>query len=231
MASLQLLRVYFGGVNDIMTSVSIPVSILLVFLSFSVCSSSASPHAQAPPPPHLPTPACLHDLDSSAVLVYFSSCIWKIFMFTLNLVIIIRLQVPRLALRRRLSALKGGVSRPAAWRHRPISFLCYILSVSTLRPLACRVRSLWLVEVQGGQQPYSYILLHLLSCLLWSISDQSTSWCSDATFPVCILKMKAWNNQKQKHKQNTLLITDNKLIDLSHRLDSITLKNCWTSKL
>uniref|UniRef100_A0A3B4FXI1 Phosphatidylserine decarboxylase n=1 Tax=Pundamilia nyererei TaxID=303518 RepID=A0A3B4FXI1_9CICH len=31
------------------------------------------------------------------------------------------------------------VSRPAAWRHRPISFLCYILSVSTLRPLACRV--------------------------------------------------------------------------------------------
>ncbi|XP_006782281.1 phosphatidylserine decarboxylase proenzyme, mitochondrial isoform X1 [Neolamprologus brichardi] len=50
-----------------------------------------------------------------------------------------RLQVPRLALRRRLSALKGGVSRPAAWRHRPISFLCYILSVSTLRPLACRV--------------------------------------------------------------------------------------------
>lgn len=152
-------------------------------------------------------------------------------MFTLNLVIIIRLQVPRLALRHRLSALKGGVSRPAAWRHRPISFLCYILSVSTLRPLACRVRSLWLVEVQGGQQPYSYILLHLLSCLLWSISDQSTSWCSDATFPVCILKMKAWNNQKQKHKQNTLLITDNKLIDLSHRLDSITLKNCWTSKL
>lgn len=229
MASLQLLRVYFGGVNDIMTSVSIPVRILLVFLSFSVCSSSASPHAQAPPSPHLPTPACLHDLDSSAVLVYFF--IWKIFMFTLNLVIIIRLQVPRLALRHRLSALKGGVSRPAAWRHRPISFLCYILSVSTLRPLACRVRSLWLVEVQGGQQPYSYILLHLLSCLLWSISDQSTSWCSDATFPVCILKMKAWNNQKQKHKQNTLLITDNKFIDLSHRLDSITLKNCWTSKL
>lgn len=71
MASLQLLRVYFGGVNDIMTSVSIPVRILLVFLSFSVCSSSASPHAQAPPSPHLPTPACLHDLDSSAVLVYF----------------------------------------------------------------------------------------------------------------------------------------------------------------
>lgn len=93
-------------------------------------------------------------------------------MFTLNLVIIIRLQVPRLALRRRLSALKGGVSRPAAWRHRPISFLCYILSVSTLRPLACRVRSLWLVEVHCGQQPYLYILLHLLSCLLWSMSDQ-----------------------------------------------------------
>ncbi|CAI5665943.1 phosphatidylserine decarboxylase proenzyme, mitochondrial isoform X4 [Oreochromis niloticus] len=50
-----------------------------------------------------------------------------------------RLQVPRLALRRRLTALKGGVSRPATWRHRPISFLCYILSVSALRPLACRV--------------------------------------------------------------------------------------------
>ncbi|XP_042365713.1 phosphatidylserine decarboxylase proenzyme, mitochondrial isoform X2 [Plectropomus leopardus] len=49
------------------------------------------------------------------------------------------LQVPRLALRHRLSVLSGGVSRPAPWRRRPISFLCYVLSVSTLRPLAKRV--------------------------------------------------------------------------------------------
>uniref|UniRef100_UPI0037E81AD4 phosphatidylserine decarboxylase proenzyme, mitochondrial isoform X3 n=1 Tax=Semicossyphus pulcher TaxID=241346 RepID=UPI0037E81AD4 len=47
--------------------------------------------------------------------------------------------VPRLALRRRLGALSGGASRPAPWRRRPIAFLCYILSVSALRPLAKRV--------------------------------------------------------------------------------------------
>ncbi|XP_029986338.1 phosphatidylserine decarboxylase proenzyme, mitochondrial-like isoform X3 [Sphaeramia orbicularis] len=50
-----------------------------------------------------------------------------------------RLQVPRLALRRRLNALSGGVSRPAHWRRRPIAFLCYVLSVNALRPLANRV--------------------------------------------------------------------------------------------
>ncbi|XP_044190215.1 phosphatidylserine decarboxylase proenzyme, mitochondrial isoform X1 [Thunnus albacares] len=50
-----------------------------------------------------------------------------------------RLQVPRLALRRRLNALSGGVCRPAPWRRRPIAFLCYALSVSALRPLANRV--------------------------------------------------------------------------------------------
>uniref|UniRef100_A0A3B5A389 Phosphatidylserine decarboxylase proenzyme, mitochondrial n=1 Tax=Stegastes partitus TaxID=144197 RepID=A0A3B5A389_9TELE len=44
------------------------------------------------------------------------------------------------ALRRRLSALSGGVCRPAPWRRRPISFLCYVLSVNALRPLASRVR-------------------------------------------------------------------------------------------
>ncbi|XP_018518635.1 phosphatidylserine decarboxylase proenzyme, mitochondrial isoform X2 [Lates calcarifer] len=49
------------------------------------------------------------------------------------------LQVPRLALRQRLSVLSGGVCRPAHWRRRPIAFLCYVLSVSTLRPLANRV--------------------------------------------------------------------------------------------
>ncbi|XP_042251234.1 phosphatidylserine decarboxylase proenzyme, mitochondrial isoform X3 [Thunnus maccoyii] len=49
------------------------------------------------------------------------------------------LQVPRLALRRRLNALSGGVCRPAPWRRRPIAFLCYALSVSALRPLANRV--------------------------------------------------------------------------------------------
>ncbi|KAI3362530.1 hypothetical protein L3Q82_012831 [Scortum barcoo] len=49
-----------------------------------------------------------------------------------------RLQVPRLALRRRLSVLSGGVCRPAPWRRRPITFLCYVLSVSALRPLANR---------------------------------------------------------------------------------------------
>ncbi|KAM9306207.1 phosphatidylserine decarboxylase proenzyme, mitochondrial isoform 2-T2 [Pholidichthys leucotaenia] len=49
------------------------------------------------------------------------------------------LRVPRLALRRRLGALSGSVRRPAPWRHRPIAFLCYVLSVSALRPLASRV--------------------------------------------------------------------------------------------
>ncbi|KAM3600584.1 uncharacterized protein V6R79_025451 [Siganus canaliculatus] len=49
------------------------------------------------------------------------------------------LQVPRLALRRRLSALRGGVSHNTPWRRRPISFLYYVLSVSALRPLANRV--------------------------------------------------------------------------------------------
>ncbi|XP_022624135.1 phosphatidylserine decarboxylase proenzyme, mitochondrial isoform X2 [Seriola dumerili] len=49
------------------------------------------------------------------------------------------LQVPRLALRHRLSVLSGGVCRPAPWRRRPITFLCYILSVGALRPLANRV--------------------------------------------------------------------------------------------
>ncbi|XP_068562921.1 phosphatidylserine decarboxylase proenzyme, mitochondrial isoform X3 [Cebidichthys violaceus] len=49
------------------------------------------------------------------------------------------LQVPRLSLRRRLSVLSGGVSRPIPWRRRPIAFLCYALSVSALRPLAKRV--------------------------------------------------------------------------------------------
>ncbi|XP_031177423.1 phosphatidylserine decarboxylase proenzyme, mitochondrial isoform X3 [Sander lucioperca] len=50
-----------------------------------------------------------------------------------------RLQVPRLALRRRLSVLRGGVSRPTPWRRRPLAFLCYVLSLSALRPWAKRV--------------------------------------------------------------------------------------------
>ncbi|XP_062414840.1 phosphatidylserine decarboxylase proenzyme, mitochondrial isoform X5 [Pungitius pungitius] len=49
------------------------------------------------------------------------------------------LQVPRVALRRRLSALSGAASRPIPWRRRPIAFLCYVLSVGALRPLAKRV--------------------------------------------------------------------------------------------
>lgn len=49
--------------------------------------------------------------------------------------------MPRLALRHRLSALSVGVCRSAPWRRRPIAFLCYALSVSTLRPLANRVRA------------------------------------------------------------------------------------------
>ncbi|KAK1883405.1 Phosphatidylserine decarboxylase proenzyme mitochondrial [Dissostichus eleginoides] len=51
----------------------------------------------------------------------------------------IRLLMPRLALRHRLSALSGRVSRSAPWRRRPIAFLCYFLSVRALRPLAKRV--------------------------------------------------------------------------------------------
>nr|XP_046231606.1 phosphatidylserine decarboxylase proenzyme, mitochondrial isoform X3 [Scatophagus argus] len=49
------------------------------------------------------------------------------------------LQAPRLALRRHLSALSGGVCRPTSWRRRPIAFLCYVLSASALRPMANRV--------------------------------------------------------------------------------------------
>ncbi|XP_073334258.1 phosphatidylserine decarboxylase proenzyme, mitochondrial isoform X2 [Pagrus major] len=49
------------------------------------------------------------------------------------------LQVPRSALRRHLSTLSGGVSRTTPWRRRPLAFLCYVLSVSTLRPPANRV--------------------------------------------------------------------------------------------
>ncbi|XP_038563206.1 phosphatidylserine decarboxylase proenzyme, mitochondrial isoform X3 [Micropterus salmoides] len=52
---------------------------------------------------------------------------------------LLRLQVPRLALRHRLSTLTGGVCRPTPWRRRPIAFLCFILSVSALQPLAKRV--------------------------------------------------------------------------------------------
>ncbi|XP_077944694.1 phosphatidylserine decarboxylase proenzyme, mitochondrial isoform X2 [Gasterosteus aculeatus] len=57
------------------------------------------------------------------------------------------LQVPRAALRRRLSVLSGAASRPVPWRRRPIAFLCYVLSVGALRPLAKRVRAVacWLL--------------------------------------------------------------------------------------
>ncbi|XP_068190704.1 phosphatidylserine decarboxylase proenzyme, mitochondrial isoform X3 [Antennarius striatus] len=50
-----------------------------------------------------------------------------------------RLQVPRLAFRRRVSTLSGSVCRPTPWRRRPIAFLCYVLSASVVRPLAKRV--------------------------------------------------------------------------------------------
>lgn len=70
-----------------------------------------------------------------------------------HLVMVIRLQVPRLALRRRLNALGGSVSRPTPWRRRPIAFLCYILSASALRPLANRVRAAfsWLDSGKEGR--------------------------------------------------------------------------------
>uniref|UniRef100_A0A665TWU5 Phosphatidylserine decarboxylase proenzyme, mitochondrial n=1 Tax=Echeneis naucrates TaxID=173247 RepID=A0A665TWU5_ECHNA len=49
---------------------------------------------------------------------------------------------PHLTLRHHLSTLSSGVRRPAPWCCRPIAFFCYILSVSSLRPLANRVRNL-----------------------------------------------------------------------------------------
>lgn len=88
-----------------------------------------------------------------------------------HLVIIIRLQVPRLALRRRLNALSGGVSRPAPWRRRPIAFLCYMLSASTLRPLANRVRAAagWLLigQREPGRQGIgrNFMFLYVFSNL------------------------------------------------------------------
>ncbi|XP_063746100.1 phosphatidylserine decarboxylase proenzyme, mitochondrial [Eleginops maclovinus] len=51
----------------------------------------------------------------------------------------LRLLIPRLALRHRLTTLSGRVSRSASWRRRPIAFFCYFLSVRALRPLAKRV--------------------------------------------------------------------------------------------
>lgn len=73
---------------------------------------------------------------------------------------VIRLQVPRLALRRRLNALSGSVSRPTPWRRRPIAFLCYILSASALRPLANRVRAAvsWLDSGKEGGAVSAYVL-------------------------------------------------------------------------
>lgn len=80
--------------------------------------------------------------------------------------------MPRLALRRRLNALSGGVSRPAPWRRRPITFLCYMLSASALRPLANRVRAAagWLLigQREPGRQGIgrSFMFISIFSCLL-----------------------------------------------------------------
>lgn len=88
---------------------------------------------------------------------------------SLHLIIIIRLQVPRLALRRRLNALSGSVCRPTPWRRRPIAFLYYILSASALRPLANRVRAAaagWLLigQRETGREGNNLILSFLLLC-------------------------------------------------------------------
>lgn len=87
-----------------------------------------------------------------------------------RLIIIIRLQVPRLALRHRLSVLSGCVSRPAPWRRRPITFLCYVLSVSALRPLAKRVRVSTCWHLIGQRETGS----DRNSCLLFSFPHVST---------------------------------------------------------
>lgn len=79
-------------------------------------------------------------LISSQFLFFLPQCPLHRSPLSLRLIIMIRLQAPRLALRRRLNALSGGVSRPTPWRRRPIAFLCYVLSASALRPLANRVR-------------------------------------------------------------------------------------------
>lgn len=96
------------------------------FLSVSIIFTS--PSLRLPPPPF----SCLRFLNNFPLPSSLSN---------LNLIIIIRLQVPRLALRHRLSTLTGGVCRPTPWRRRPIAFLCFILSVSALQPLAKRVRA------------------------------------------------------------------------------------------
>lgn len=85
-----------------------------------------------------------------------------------HLVMVIRLQVPRLALRRRLNALSGSVSRPTPWRRRPIAFLCYILSASTLRPLANRVRAAvsWLDSGEEGGAANAWIYYSICVFLL-----------------------------------------------------------------
>lgn len=84
--------------------------------------------------------------------------------------------MPRSALRRNLSALSGGVSRTTPWRRRPLAFLCYVLSVSTLRPLANRVREAagWRLIGQRGRtvcrRPHLSSPLFLSFCLSCSSS-------------------------------------------------------------
>lgn len=116
------------------------------------------------------------------MFLLFSLIFWKIFFLLLlifhsffpsfvghpshsHLVMVIRLQVPRLALRRRLNALSGSVSRPARWRRRPIAFLCYILSASALRPLANRVRAAvsWLDSGKEGGAVNAYVQNEFIS--------------------------------------------------------------------
>lgn len=103
-------------------------------------------------------------------------------------VVTLRLQVPRAALRRRLSVLSGAASRPVPWRRRPIAFLCYVLSVGALRPLAKRVRAVacWLLIGQrekGRDRNYHisffFSLFYLVSCfLLLSPSSSFSFWFS-----------------------------------------------------
>lgn len=108
---------------------------------------------------------------------------WTVSKWFWTFVGIIRLQVPRLDLRHRLTALRGGVCRPAPWRHRPIAFLCYVLSVSALRPLANRVRAALIgreVNLEKGNDVIVSDPVFLLSDFLYFLSP--VSFCCQCSF-------------------------------------------------
>lgn len=90
-----------------------------------------------------------------------------------------------MSLCRRLSALSGGVCRPATWRRRPIAFFCYFLSVSTIQQLTNRVRAAanWLEgSEEGRKRPCMDMFLFVLFAPVFisylDVNRQNRGWIS-----------------------------------------------------